>query len=279
VNTSEIDALLQLLQDDNPSIREAVAQRLRRLGPEALAGLEVAAGSDDPRQRIRARAVLQRILSDRVALELRRLLESPDPNLEEAVILLARVEHPSMNLAATSAELDRLGALVKRRLQGCATARGRALCLGRVIAGEEGFRGNVQEYYDPRNSYLDDVLRRRVGIPISLAAVYILAGRRAGMNLQGVGMPLHFLVMLEERGEKILLDPYGGGGIMTREGCKARLAGLNHSFREGYLKPVSDRDMLRRMLSNLVHIYHERDDQVRLARLYGFVNALQGRKR
>lgn len=278
MNTTEIHALLQLLLDEDAAIRDRVADRFRQLGADGIVALESAEASDDARLRVRARALRARLRSDDVAAGLSQILLRPDPDLEEAVIHLARTEHPEVDPSSLRTELERLARLLQARLATCATPRARALALGRLIHGEEGFRGNAEHYYDPRNSYLDQVLRRRLGIPISLAAIYILVGRRAGLRLRGVGMPMHFLVQLQEGDDTILLDPYGAGRILTKEACRALLAGFNHSFREDYLRPVSDRDMLRRMFANLVHIYNDREDRVRLARLYSFVNALQGRK-
>ncbi len=276
MSTTEISALLQLLLDEDQLIREAAAGRLQVLGEEGMGALRGASEGEDPHLRVRARALLQKIDADQVAVALGACLADPCPDLEEAAVLLARVEHPGLDPREIVQELDRLGSAVAVAVAACASPTERALALSRVLHDLEGFRGNGQDYYDPRNSYLDEVLRRRLGIPISLSAVWILAGRRAGLTLRGVGMPMHFLVSAEFEGETLLIDPYGGGRLLGRDACRALLAGFNHSFREEYLRPVSDRDMLRRMISNLVHVYHDKGDRIRLGRMLGFVNALQG---
>lgn len=277
MSQNEIQALVSLLVDDDPNIRDTVVKRLVELGAPAREALEAATDHPDARLRARARALLRRLAADDVGDDLSALLASEDPDLEEAALLLAQVEYPDLDPDPVHADLDRLGervaALVTPEMAGPEIAQ----ALGTLLHDEEKFHGNVDAYYDPRNSYINDVLERRLGIPISLSAVYILAGRRAGLDLVGVGMPMHFLVALRQGDASHLIDPYGGGRLLTREACKALLAGYRHSFREDYLRPVSDRDMLRRMMANLVHIYHERGDRERLSRLYAFVNALQGR--
>ena len=91
-------------------------------------------------------------------------------------------------------------------------------------------------------------------------------------------MPAHFLVSVSEGEESLLVDPFAGGRIMTRESCRVLLAGFNHSFREGYLKPVSDHHMIRRMIANLIRSWHDRHAGAHLARLYRFINVLQEKR-
>jgi regulator of sirC expression with transglutaminase-like and TPR domain len=275
MSAPEIAALLQLLEDDDAAIREAASQRLIALGARGAAALREAARSDGARLRGRARLVLQRLEVHGPAQELIAHLRGPSFDLETASILLSRVENPGLDPAAVSAELDRLGSLVADALAPVTEPAERARVLGLVLSGTAGFRGNAAEYYDPRNSFLDQVLERRLGIPISLSTVCILVGRRAGLDLRGVGMPLHFLVQVRHGDEVRILDPYGGGRILTRETCRALLAGFDHGFREEFLRPVSDRDLFRRALANLVPIYRRLGDRPRAARIQSFLEALQ----
>ena len=274
---NEISSLLELLRDDDATVRLAVEARLRELGPDGLAALERAAASDDPRLRSRARLLHHKLKSEEVVACLHELLADDRCDLEEACLLLASVEKPQLELDDLRDEFARLAERLSAELEGAKTPRQVAESLGRVLGEEETFSGNAEDYYDPGNSYIDDVLQRRVGIPISLSAVYMIVGRRAGLIMRGVGMPCHFLVQLERGEDAFYVDPFGGGRILARENCRAMLAGFRHSWREDYLRPVSDRDMLRRMMANLIHIYQRDNDEVRLNRLYGFVNALQRR--
>ncbi len=277
MTNNEIPSLLELLRDDDATVRLAVEDRLRELGPDALAALDIATDSEDPRLRSRARLLHQKLKSEKVVERLHQLLADDSCDLEDACLLLASVEKPQLQLHVIREEFDRISVRLNNALKSASTPRQVAETLGRTLGEEENFSGNAEDYHDPGNSYVDDVLARRVGIPISLSAIYMIVGRRAGLVMRGVGMPCHFLVQLDQDDDSFYLDPFGGGRILSRESCRAMLAGFRHSWREDYLRPVSDRDMLRRMMANLIHIYQRDKDQVRLDRLYGFVNALQRR--
>lgn len=276
MSSTQITALLDLLHDDSDTVRAAVAARFRELGHAGLTALEEARDSADAHLRARARILLHEIRIEELCERLSGVLSDGDCDLETASVLLARIENPEVDGSTIIGELDRLGDLVADELASCQGPRQRAEVLGRVLAEREGFNGNADDYYEPKNSFINHVLQQRLGIPISLSAIYMMVGRRAGLSLRGVGMPCHFLVQFETDGETFFIDPFGGGRILTRESCKAMLAGFRHSWREEYLQPVEDRQMVRRMMANLIHIYHKREDSQRLDRLYGFVNDIQG---
>ena len=129
--------------------------------------------------------------------------------------------------------------------------------LARYLFVERGFAGNEHDYADPANSFLDVVLRRRLGIPITLSLVLLEVGARRGLTLHGVGMPGHFLVGIGDDG---FIDPFHRGAVLDRAGCRARFERLmpDTPWREAYLRPVGPRAILVRMLSNLVHTYVDR---------------------
>jgi regulator of sirC expression with transglutaminase-like and TPR domain len=121
-----------------------------------------------------------------------------------------------------------------------------------------GFRGNVEDYYDPRNSFFNDVLDRRIGIPITLSTLYIEVARRINFPIVGVGMPGHFLVKYWDRREEFFLDPYNRGEILTREDCRKRLIaqyGESVEFNDRLLARATHRQIVWRMLNNLKDIY------------------------
>jgi len=124
---------------------------------------------------------------------------------------------------------------------------------------DQGFHGNQTNYYDPRNSFLSAVLDRRTGIPITLSIVYLEVGRRAGLEVEGLGMPGHFIVRARESGaiEAALVDPFGGR-MIDREDCQERLDELfegNVTLTDDHLRATSGREILVRLLSNLKAIY------------------------
>lgn len=163
--------------------------------------------------------------------------------LDEAALLIAAHDHP----VDVDRELARLDDLAR-------DAPDTAESLARYLFAERGFVGNTDNYRDPRNSYLDVVLRRRLGIPITLSVLMLETGRRRGMALAGVGMPGHFLVRAEPG---LFFDPFHGGVRLDEAGCRERFASTHGDapFRPGYLAPTGSRAILARMLANLVRAF------------------------
>lgn len=173
------------------------------------------------------------------------LVSGPDPPLDRAVLALAAGADPALDEQRWLGELDRLAAGVAN-LQGL---------LHRLFV-EEGFIGNAGDYYDPRNSLLPHVLTRRTGIPITLAVVCMEVGRRAGVPIEGVGMPGHFLV--RPVGSDVLLDVFDGGAELSLAACEERFRALGGAgaFGPHLLAPVTTTVILVRMLENLRAAFH-----------------------
>jgi regulator of sirC expression with transglutaminase-like and TPR domain len=194
------------------------------------------------------------------------LLEEPVLRLDEAALAIAAEEYPGLDTAACLGKLDALGDLVLRRTPSPLRAATMLRSLRDVLFVEEGFKGNEKAYYDPRNSYLNEVLDRRLGIPISLSLLFMEVARRVGLPLEGVGFPGHFLVKLRpELGPEVFIDPYNGGELLSADECVARFKNVSHGrdFDVRYLQGVAPRQILGRMLHNLKRIYVEQGDDVR----------------
>ena len=178
--------------------------------------------------------------------------ESPDFALDEAALLIARHAHPDLDEAVPLAELDRLAAGVRTDT---------AAAVAIALFHDGGLTGNTVDYGDPRNSYLDDVLARRLGIPITLSVVMVEVGRRRGIALAGVGMPGHFLVSTTA-GDRTWFDPFHGGRELDEAGCRAlfeQVIGARAAFSVELLAPVPARAIVTRMLANLEQTFVRRD--------------------
>jgi regulator of sirC expression with transglutaminase-like and TPR domain len=178
--------------------------------------------------------------------------------LAETALLLACEEYPQLEISPYLDRLDEIAGFVKPRLHSGSSALDKIEAINEVLFGVVGFRGNTENYDDPRNSFFNDVLERRVGIPITLSVVYLEVARRISFPIRGVGMPGHFLVKYSDRTEEYFLDPFNGGQILTREDCARRFTemfGAEREFSDRMLKVVSPRLMLFRMLNNLKTIY------------------------
>jgi regulator of sirC expression with transglutaminase-like and TPR domain len=188
--------------------------------------------------------------------------------LDEAALLLARTEYPSLDL---SGQLARLDALAERAECGPGLEPQENIAnLNRLLFDEESFAGNEEEYDDPRNSYLNDVLDRKLGIPITLSLVYQEVARRRGLPIVGVGFPGHFLSKYLTSAGEILLDPYHHGAIVSLQDCEEKLKsqfGDEAEFSPSYLEATSTKQILGRMLNNLKGSYFRRKDFARVLRM------------
>ena len=201
-------------------------------------------------------------------LRFAKIVQSPRCELARGALEIARVAYPDLDPAVSLAELDRLADAVRPRLMPGFSAVDRALTVSRFLFGDCGFTGNTEDYYDVRNSFLNDVLTRRTGIPITLSTVLMEVGNRVGVPFEGVGFPGHFLVRVPAgAGEHLILDPFHGGQRVDDDELLDRLRSLSDANKgpqfeavpAEFLTPTSPRAMLGRMLRNLMRIYLERD--------------------
>jgi len=182
----------------------------------------------------------------------------------EACLLIAEDQYPGVDIAGCIAKLDAMAATVRGRLALDAFPEQKVAALNHYLFGELGFRGNVGAYYDPRNSYLNEVLERRTGIPITLSIVYLEVGRRLGLQLQGVSFPGHFLVKLRLTRGQLVLDPFAGGEPRSAADLRSRLERvlppplLERADLDRYLEPATSREIVTRVLRNLKGIYLKR---------------------
>jgi regulator of sirC expression with transglutaminase-like and TPR domain len=207
---------------------------------------------DDPRDTRKAFAALLALPDDAI-------------DLGHASLLIAREEYPDLDVGRYLARLDEMAGEIRRRLNGREGAPSQIAHLNRLLFEEMGFRGNREEYYDPRNSFLNDVLDRRMGIPITLSMVYLEVGRRIGCRLEGIAFPGHFLVRFAGRAAMpdVLIDPFNRGQILTEQECADLLLeiyGGQVPFRPELLKRARNREILQRMINNLKWIYQQQRD-------------------
>ena len=180
-------------------------------------------------------------------------------DLAAAALAIARTEYPLLDVPYYLARLESLAERVRSRMRSNPTARESIALLNRILFDEEGLRGNRDDYYDPRNSFLNDVLDRKLGIPITLSIVYMDVARRVGFPLAGTGMPGHFLLKhYDVLSGEIVIDAFHRGRIVGTAECQQQLDQIYSGqleLRPDFLKAVSHRDILIRVLNNLRQIY------------------------
>lgn len=180
-----------------------------------------------------------------------------------AGLLLAReCAYPRLRPSAYLARLDDLAAAAGGQLAGTAAGPQRALALSHWLFEEQGFRGNVGDYADPRNSYLNEVLDRRLGLPITLSVLFLEVAQRLEIPAQGVGLPGHFIVAVPGEAAPVYLDPFHRGRTLTLDDCAelVRQSAGHAEFDPRWLTPTSSRNIVTRMLNNLRQFYVSVED-------------------
>ena len=216
-------------------------------------------------------------------LELERLVASEsadnvagDFDLATGALLVASIDDPNVDIDGCCANLDRIAEAARARMPSEAGPLEELNAITDLLFGVIGFAGNRDDYYDPNNSYLNQVLQRRLGIPITLSLLCIEVGRRAGVPVLGIGMPGHFLVRHRDE-ENYFVDAFNGGLIMNRDECGAVLrqaTGEDARLEESHLNPVTPREILARVLRNLKAIYWDREEFDRCITIIGGLMAV-----
>ncbi len=266
LSNTRIIALIDLLGDENTAVARAARTELMRAGRTALEAIEAAASADGPRLRLRARQLLDVVRTTVATEDLAALLATGEPDLETALVLLAQTEHPILRADEVGAALDELahGVNVAKRAMNGPEASVHALV--HELFAVRGFSGRAAELEQIESSLIDEVLRTRRGIPVSLAAVAMLVGRRCGLSMAGIGTPGHFLVQIGDGSRQHVLDACSGK-LLTRAACRALLAGFRIEFKDEFLATVPDKELLKRTLRNLHRLHMGREDDVRVQRV------------
>ena len=196
-------------------------------------------------------------------------------DLGRACLMIAQDAYPALDVDGYVGEIERLAVRLKGRLPQDGGDEERVIALNQFLFDDLGYSGNADNYYDPRNSYLNEVLDRRMGIPLTLSVLYLEIGRRVGLSLHGVSFPGHFLVRLRVRGAMLVLDPFSGGTPLAETDLRERLRRVIPQGATGpvpveelpleqFLEPAGKRQILARLLRNLKGIYRESDKPQRL---------------
>lgn len=207
------------------------------------------------------------------ATTFQNIVSGPDRNinLAEAALLIAAPEYPELDLNACLQQVDDMATVCRGRLGRSPDPARTLTTLGEYLFQDLGFKGDLQTFNDPRNSFLNEVLKRRCGIPITLSVLYMEVGRRLGLPVHGISFPGHFLVKVEVDGVDRIIDPFSGGAGLDHAELERRLEHVATPKEkwnlEQLLMPASKREILARMLRNLKNIYVNSEDYTRALRI------------
>lgn len=273
---AEKSALHNLLADEDQAVHEAVRARILSYGQGAVKWVRPWTLSPDALLRRRSLEIVQHLSrqendNDFIAFCLNH---GEELDLERGAFLLARTQFPDVNIEAYSALLDSYATDLRLAMPSDPTAEAAIATVNHFLFSQLGYAGNEQKYYDPLNSYLNCVMDRRSGNPLSLSTIYLLVGRRLHLPLVGIGMPGHFLCRYQSSTEEHFIDPFNRGKLLSKADCVKYLRHTHDGFKESYLAPVNPRRMLLRMCSNLHQIYTQMNLAEETARFQRYIVAL-----
>lgn len=268
----QLDSVAKLLRDDDPETVRMVKEQLALGGEEFIPGLRDLAQMDDERVSHHARDVLAEIASQGADEEFLLLCHffNDETDLERSCWMLAHALDPGADLGVFEHKVNQWGRQFLVRISGVVSNRQRVQCLADFLAGELCFRGNTDDYYCERNSLLPHVIETRMGIPITLAMIYRMVAERAGMKVEGINLPGHFVA----RHGEVLFDPFHKGRILTKADCEEILTRQNLKLRASHLEAATPRQILLRTLANLLYVYDLQKDLERHARVNAWIKAL-----
>jgi len=196
-------------------------------------------------------------------------------DLSRACLLIAQDAYPDLDVERYIGEIERMATRLRARLAPTAAGEERVVALNQLLYEELGYWGNTEDYYDPRNSYLNEVIDRRTGMPITMSILYMELGRRIGLPVEGVSFPGHFLVRVRLRGGMLVLDPFSGGAPQSEDELRSRVKRVipdgvaddlpaSELPLDQFLEPATNRQILARVLRNLKGIYRKANKPERM---------------
>ena len=274
---SQISHLIRLVDDRDEFVRVKVRDQLIEIGEDALPFLEIAVRTENPSLKNILNEIILAILPKRLGEKFRQLVLSArggELDLEKGMIFLIEFGHPGVSVENITAALDQLA----DQLGSCLNAEDSPLQIvhqmTRFLFKEKNFSGNQSNYLDPDNSYLNKILERKTGIPITLSALCLLLAKRLNLPIVGVGLPGHYIVKYASATDPIYFDPFHQGRILKREDCIQLVDSVGHKFEEYHLSQATHRETLVRMISNLVAAYSQINEIEKARQLKEYINIL-----
>jgi regulator of sirC expression with transglutaminase-like and TPR domain len=250
---AQMDAVTKLLKDGDPDTVRLVREQLLLSGEENLRDLEELAQGHDADVSRHATELLTMLRHREVEFDFELFCRffSDSSDVEPAIWHATHALHPEVDLEPCLIKIQHWGRQFSLKISQAVSSRERVIALSHFMADSLCFRGNSENYYCERNSLLPHVVETRMGIPISLTLLYRMVALRAGMIVDGINLPGHFLA----RHEDVIFDPFHRGRIMTQQDCEVIMLRQNLRLKSCHLIPATPRQILTRILANLLYIY------------------------
>jgi regulator of sirC expression with transglutaminase-like and TPR domain len=273
---SRVKSLIYLLDDEDDSIYSIAKEHLLMTGERALPVLEGYLQADDSLMQQRIREIYESIALSTFKEQLRSFCEKykHDLDLEEGSFLIAKHAYPSVDMHTYSDLLNFFAAEFQSHLDPSDIPEEIAAKIGNYFSTEKGFVGNEADYYNTDNHFLNKVIETKQGVPISLSVIYMLVLRRLNFPVQGIGMPGHFILRYDFGTKSLFADPFNGGLVLSLDDCKNSLKKLGYVFKNEYLEPVSNRQILERMMRNLVLVFEKKGQSMKMQSMLQCIDIL-----
>jgi len=277
---AEIESLMFLLEDPDPFVQEQVQLRFMELGDRAVPLLDqIRVHTKDKEEKKRAKDVLHKLTFSTLKGDFAELLLEGVGNraqLERAAITLARFGHPTLRESEYVKTLDHFADMIRPSLRYKRSEREKMRILMKFIFEDLNFRGDNKDYHNPANGFIDQVIERRKGLPISLSLVAMFIARRLQLPVFGVNMPIHFILAFVGDIEEQLIDPYDQGAEVSYDQCYFFLKKNNVTPKPEHFKMASDIDILARCIRNLMHSYERNEEHDRVQELKSLLGLVEG---
>lgn len=256
---SEIESLLLLMDDPDPFIQESVQNRFKELGENAVPLLdEFRVETSNKNDKKRVSQIIHQITFPVLKADFQEMLDRGIRNrkdLEYAVLTLSRFGNPTLRIEDYQKKLDHFAEMVEPTIRYRLDERRKMKQLIKFVFEDLNFKGDTDDYHNPDNCFIDQVIRRRRGLPITLSMVVMFLARRLEMPFFGVNMPIHFMLNYVSDKEEVLIDPYDNGAIVSYDQCYFFLKKNNIEPKPDHFKIASDIEVLIRCIRNLIHSY------------------------
>ena len=277
---SEIESLMLLLEDPDPFVQEQVQLRFMELGDRAIPILDqIRVETKDKEEKKRAKDVLYKLTFTSLKEDFAELLLEGVGNraqLERAVITLARFGNPTLRESEYVKKLDHFADMIRASLRYNRSEREEMQTFMKFIFEDLNFRGDNKDYHNPANGFIDQVIERRKGLPISLSLVAMFIARRLQLPVFGVNMPIHFMLAFVGEKEEQLIDPYDQGAEVSYDQCYFFLKKNNVTPKPDHFKMASDLNILARCIRNLMHSYERKEEHDRVRDLKSLLELVEG---
>jgi regulator of sirC expression with transglutaminase-like and TPR domain len=262
-NKSEIKSLVYLLDDPDPYVQSEVRNRLFELGETAVPLLdEHKSEIADQEERSLINEIIQWITYSSVEEDFSDVLAGgldTLEQLEEAIFILARFDNPTLRVKEYQQQLDQFARMIADDVRYSLSEIQKMHKVLDLVFTDLEFSGSTTDYYSPESSYLNKVIDRREGLPISLALIVLFIARRLELPFQGVGMPVHFMLMYQSDQEEVLVDPFDHGKIVSYNQCYYFLKQNGVSPKSEHFRPTSCPEILARSIRNLINSYEKQE--------------------